>query len=70
LKIDKEGVVREFPDLEDNKNWREEGLKRLKNHLTTLSNDDKRAEYVIEELSNFGYEAFKKQKQGGRVENL
>jgi len=56
LKLSKVGVIKEFPDLKDKENWREEGLKRFKAHLKSISGERGKTYYVKDELNKSGYE--------------
>ena len=66
LKLSKAGVIEEFPDLKDKKNWREEGLKRFKAHLKSISGEMGKTNYVKDELSKSGYEPMFYQPAGWR----
>ena len=70
LRLDKSGVIKEFPDLEDKDNWREEAVKRFKDKLKELNTEDERVKYVVEDLKKYGYVLMYKQKQGHRVERV
>jgi len=70
LKLDKAGVIKEFPDLKDARNWREEGIKRFKEHIKRLGKEDKIYEYVKEDLKKFGYIPFMMQKAGFRARRI
>lgn len=66
LKLDKEGTIKEFPDLKDNQNWRSEAIKRFKEKIREMKNEDEIADYVIKELRDKGYIPKVKQKAGFR----
>lgn len=70
IRFDKEGVLREFPDLKDNPNWREISMERFKEKLKQLGTENKIADYLIEDLKKYGYIPKYKQKQGHRVEAI
>lgn len=70
LRLDKNGVLKEHPDLKDNENWREEAIKRFKEHLKKMNKEDERVDYIIKELSKVGYKPIAKQKQGFRPEKI
>jgi len=55
LKLDKAGVIKEFPDLKDNKEWKEEVIKRFKEKIKKMKTETERVKYVIEDLSKHGY---------------
>jgi|SRR3990167_5275436 len=66
LKLSHLGVIKEFPDLKDNPNWREEALKRFKKRISELNTEEAIAEYIIMDLKKFGYIPKWKQKKGFR----
>ncbi len=70
LKLDFQGTIREFPDLEKDINWREKAIERFKNHIKTLKNEDEIANYIIYELKNKGYTPKLKEKAGFRQEKI
>lgn len=70
LKLDRNGVEREFPDLKGNEEWREKAIGRFKSNIRTMANENKIAEYIIEDLKKFGYIPKFRQKQGHRVEAI
>lgn len=70
LRLSKEGVNKEFPDLKDNPAWREEAIKRFKDKIKNFGSEDKVKEYLIKEMNKFGYTAKYIQKQGFRVEAI
>ena len=55
LNIDYNGVIREHPDLELRKDWREEAIKRFKQKIASYPLEEQKAEYIIEDLRKFGY---------------
>lgn len=66
LRISKDGVIKEFPDLEKNEDWKKEAIKRLKDHIKTFPTLDKKLDYVKDELVKDGYTPLFKQKAGFR----
>ena len=54
LKFDKSGVIREFPDLKDDEDWRKKAMDRLKEHIKTFESEKDKMEYVRNELEKFG----------------
>lgn len=66
LKLDYGGVIREFPDLELENEWREIAIERLKNKLKEFSKESDVAMYVIDELRKFGHKPLQIQKGGWR----
>ena len=70
LYFSKEGVIKEYPDLENDELWKVKALERFKQEINKLSNENKIADYLINDLAKHGYVAKYKQKQGHRVEVL
>jgi len=67
LRIDKNGAIKEFPDLKDRDDWRSETINRFKEKLKGLNTEDERVKYICEDLKKFGYIPMYKQQAGHRV---
>lgn len=70
LKLNKDGVIKEFPDLKDNEDWKNEAIKRFKEKIKTMNTEMERANYVIKDLQKFGYKPMFMQRQGFRPTKL
>lgn len=70
LKLNKEGVIREFPDLKLDLEWREKAIKRFKEHIRSLPNEGSVSDYVIKELRGQGYIPKFRQLKGFRREKI
>ena len=70
LRLDKAGVIKEFPDLKDEENWREEAIKRFKEKLAKMETERERMDYVVEDLKKFGYVPKYEQEDGHRPKKL
>lgn len=68
IRLDYAGVCREHPDLETHDDWRGEAIKRFKKKIKSLKTEEEIADYLIEDLSKFGYTPEQKQKNGSRPE--
>jgi len=68
LNLSYPGVLKEFPDLEDNPDWRHIAIKRFKDKINKMDNEDKIAEYLVKDLKMHGYVPKFKQKHGFRRE--
>lgn len=66
LKFSKAGVLKEFPDLKNKKEWKLIAIDRLKEHMKKLKTEKAKLYYVKEELEKFGYEALYEQRIGFR----
>ena len=70
LRLDKNGVIREHPDLKDRNDWREETIKRFKDKLKTYKTQREQMDYVINDLKKFGYIPLYSQENGFRPVKL
>jgi len=70
LKLDKQGVIKEHPDLKDNKDWQKIAKKRLKEKLRKMKTEKERIKYVIEDLKGYGYKAEVIQEDGFRPQKI
>lgn len=70
IRLDYNGVCREFPDLETRKDWREEAIKRFKDKINKMTNEKEISDYIIEDLKKFGYRPLSKQINGFRIQKL
>lgn len=70
LQLNQQGVLKEFPDLEGNPEWKTIAIQRLKDKLKDMTSDDERMSYVIVDLQKYGYKPLIKQKDGYRPEKL
>ncbi len=70
LKLDKKGVIREFPDLKDNEEWQKIARERFKEKMKKYKSEMDRADYIMEDLKKFGYKPMYMQRQGFRVQKL
>lgn len=66
LQLSKQGVIKQFPDLKDDENWKRKAIMRFKKHIRKFKTLDARIEYVKEELMKHGYEGLFKQRAGFR----
>ena len=64
------GVVREFPDLETNDNWRKVAIGRFKDKIREFKKEDEIVDYIRKELEPHGYKLISKQKDGFRIERV
>lgn len=70
LRLDKVGVIKEFPDLKDNDEWRKIAIERFKEKLKGYETENERMNYVIEDLKKYGYKPLYKQREGHRPEKI
>jgi hypothetical protein len=70
LALSHEGVIREFPELKGEPNWRIEAIAKFKEKIHSLDSEDKIYHYVVDDLKKFGWIPVYKQRQGFRMEVL
>jgi len=56
LRLDKSGVLKEFPDLENDPEWKRKTIERFKEHIKKFPSEMKKINYVKDELKKHGYE--------------
>jgi hypothetical protein len=66
LRFLKSDVIKEFPDLENDEEWRKKGIERLKEHFKNIETEKQKAFYVKNELTKFGNELIFVQRAGHR----
>lgn len=70
LKLSKSGVIKEFPDLKDKENWKEEAIKRFRKKIASLPTERQKMNYIIEDLKKHGYKPKWEQVYGYRRRRL
>lgn len=68
LQLNYSGVVKEFPDLKNNDDWKNIARQRFKDKIKLLDNEDDVINYLITDLRKVGYVPLLKQKKGFRME--
>ena len=68
LKLNQAGVIKEFPDLEDKEDWKEQAIQRFKDKIKSLPSENAKMKYIRSDLEKHGYILKKIQKAGGRVQ--
>lgn len=66
LKLEKVGVIKEFPDLKDNEDWEKIAKERFKDKIKNMATEKEKVKYIIEELTKLGYIALYMQRDGSR----
>jgi D-mannonate dehydratase len=66
LKFDKQGVIREFQDLENDEEWKKKAIERLKEHIKKMNTEKETLDYVKDELVKFGNKALYYRQKGFR----
>ncbi len=70
LRLSKAGVLKEFPDLKDNNEWKKISIERLKKKVKEFKTEKERLIYVKGELIKFGYEPLFFQRAGHRPQKF
>jgi hypothetical protein len=70
LQFSKQGVIKEFPDLEDNPKWKDIALERFKEKISNMQTEIEIAKYVVNDLAKFGYKPLRFTKAGSRTKGI
>ena len=70
LKLSRQGVIKEYPDLKDNPQWKQIAIERFVKKIKGLSTEEKRSEWLIQEMVEMGYTPLYKQKNGFRIQKI
>ena len=70
LQLSKSGVIKEFPDLKDDNNWRDKAIERFKKKVSDMNSEPEVAKYVVNDLAKFGYKPLKMTRSGFRPKNI
>ncbi len=70
LQLSHEGVIKEFPDLKEDKEWRKKVIERFKEKISNFNTEQERANYIIEDLRKHGYVPEQKQIGGFRPKKI
>jgi len=70
IKLNYSGVVREFPDLEKDDDWKEKAIERFKDKIKKFNTEMERANYITEDLRKHGYIPRFRQRAGFRPEKI
>jgi hypothetical protein len=70
LKLDIDGILREFPDLKDKtaKEIRQEAIKRFKGHIEKMESEMEVIQYIVQDLGKHGYVLVNAKRPGFREE--
>ena len=70
LKLSRAGVLIEYPDLKEEKDWRKIAIERLKKHMKSYKKETDQLDYIKLELIKFGYEPLFYQRAGFRPQKF
>jgi hypothetical protein len=66
LQFNKAGIIKEFPDLADDLDFKLKAIERFKEHIKSFKTEDEKIEYIKTELTKFGYTPLLKERKGFR----
>lgn len=70
LRLSKVGCIKEFPELKNNPEWRKITIERFKEKIKALKTEKEKINYIIDDLSKFGYVPYAMQEKGHRIKKL
>jgi hypothetical protein len=70
LRFNRAGVIKEFPDLEFDNEWRAKAIERFRDKIKSFGSEDKAINYIITDLKKHGYSPLFKQRAGWRPERI
>ena len=70
IKLSKQGVVKEFPDLKEREDWKKIAIERFNEKIKSMDTEIEKINYIMEDLSKFGYVPLYLQQQGHRVKKI
>lgn len=65
LRLNRDGVIKEFPDLKDNVDWQKIAVQRFNDKIKSLATEKQKANYVIEDLTLLHHYKLKYRKVAG-----
>ncbi len=70
LNLNKQGVIKEHPDLKDDEEWKQKAIKRFVNKIKSFKTETEKTNWLIEEMKQMGYNPLFKQRNGFRAEKI
>lgn len=72
LKMDLNGILKEFPDLEGlpDVDIKKKAIERFKGYIKDMTSDEEIKAYIVRELGNCGYALHSVQKNGFRTKHI
>lgn len=70
LKFNKVGVIKEYPDLENDENWKQKSIQRFVDKIKSFPTETEKVEWLIKEMAGMGYTALYKQRDGHRPQKI
>ncbi len=66
LKLSKAGVLKEFPELENNPDWKKIAIDNFNKLIRSMKTEMEKIEYIKDELKKYGYVPMFSQREGHR----
>ena len=70
LSLNKLGVIREYPDLKDNPNWKQIAIERFVSKIKSLKDEKERMDFMIKEMKEMQYTPMFMSKNGFRPQKI
>ena len=70
LRLSKQGVILEHPDLKDNPDWKQIAIQRFVDKSKKFKTESEKSEFIIQELRNMNYTLKYKQRNGFRPQKI
>jgi len=70
LKLSKVGCIKEFPDLENDPNWKKKTIERWKEYIKKMASEMDKITYIKNELKKHGYVPLFYQRAGWRAQKF
>ncbi len=70
LKLNKSGVIKEFPELENEDDWQNIAREKFKQKIKGMNTEMEKAKYITEDLKKHAYKPLCMQRQGHRPEKI
>lgn len=70
LSLNKQGTIKEYPDLKDDKDWKQKAIQRFIDKIKSFKTENERMDWVISEMKEMQYTPMYKQRQGFRTERI
>lgn len=70
LNFNRQGVINEYPDLKDDKDWKQKAIQRFADKVKSFQTENQKANWLIQEMKDMGYKPLYKQRNGFRAEKI
>lgn len=70
LQLSKEGTIKEYPDLKDDKEWKNKAIQRFVDKIKSLPSETERNKWLIEEMKKMNYTPLYSQRNGFRPQKI